>query len=499
MTWKEPACERRHNRASRLKPITAIAIWLFVLPQIIPDVTGSNPDRGVFVSVAERLRAGDTLYSEVWDNKDPAFYYLIALGRSLTPYMDIVTEFALIVAGVLAVRSITGQIDRDDESLCHNFAAITTPLVLTGGFYYAGLTHLPGVVLCLLIARALLSGKMIQAGAIAGALLFTKLVMLPIAAWIILVEVVFHRDRATLWRIASGFAVAATALAIVMHWRGELEPYRQTLIANVQYSSAGALDPRFHPLVGHVIAIGTPGTMGVVTACILCLLVTSTIRPLPERSDASTPIRILRSWLLGSVIIGFSTLLVTGMTDHHVQILYVSSIFSLILVHSTLKPVRLPPKHVAPMMVTVALLFGGVSLPHYFRSLAGAPRAFRGLTQVSAEAQAVLGSGGPRTYARVGAVDDGHAYGLGEWALSCPRFHQYDFLPSFVLDEALHCLPSAHVILVSDVNRVPGKAAWNAYLDGVERLLGSDYRCSPFYNEGAFSGRRTERICVRRE
>lgn len=32
-------------------------------------------DAGVFLSVAGRLLHGDHLYSQVWDNKDPLFFY----------------------------------------------------------------------------------------------------------------------------------------------------------------------------------------------------------------------------------------------------------------------------------------------------------------------------------------------------------------------------------------------------------------------------------------
>ena len=53
------------------------------------------PDRGIFVSIAERLLAGDKLYVDVWENKDPIFYYMISLGRVFSPYADVVLEILL--------------------------------------------------------------------------------------------------------------------------------------------------------------------------------------------------------------------------------------------------------------------------------------------------------------------------------------------------------------------------------------------------------------------
>src|ERR1700677_4353713 len=70
---------------NRFDPVLAVAVlttWVAIVPRLVP---GRTSDRGIFVSVAERLLAGDTLYSGVYDNKEPLFYYFIAgqltLGR----------------------------------------------------------------------------------------------------------------------------------------------------------------------------------------------------------------------------------------------------------------------------------------------------------------------------------------------------------------------------------------------------------------------------------
>ena len=54
-----------------------------IIPNVIPD---RNSDRGVFVSVAERLLAGSILYKEVLDNKEPLFYYFVASQRIVGAY-----------------------------------------------------------------------------------------------------------------------------------------------------------------------------------------------------------------------------------------------------------------------------------------------------------------------------------------------------------------------------------------------------------------------------
>jgi hypothetical protein len=48
-----------------------------------------DADRGIFVSIGERLLAGDRLYSGAYDNKDPLFYYLVAAQRFWDPLPNI--------------------------------------------------------------------------------------------------------------------------------------------------------------------------------------------------------------------------------------------------------------------------------------------------------------------------------------------------------------------------------------------------------------------------
>ena len=71
----EPArAERTPPTAAtaRIAPVVAVVLaWVVALPRLVPSTFG---DHGTFVSVAERLLAGDRLYVDVWDNKDPLFY-----------------------------------------------------------------------------------------------------------------------------------------------------------------------------------------------------------------------------------------------------------------------------------------------------------------------------------------------------------------------------------------------------------------------------------------
>lgn len=65
--------------------MVAVVVWALVLARAVPGVQW---DRGVFVSTAERLRAGNRLYADVWDNKDPLFHYALGRWRTVSPLSD---------------------------------------------------------------------------------------------------------------------------------------------------------------------------------------------------------------------------------------------------------------------------------------------------------------------------------------------------------------------------------------------------------------------------
>ena len=65
---------------SVLVTLTWLLLALFTIPRAISRDVG---DYGFFTGIAERLRAGDVLYVQVWDNKDPLVFYALAMARTL--------------------------------------------------------------------------------------------------------------------------------------------------------------------------------------------------------------------------------------------------------------------------------------------------------------------------------------------------------------------------------------------------------------------------------
>ena len=128
--------------------LVAVATWIFTISRAVPL---RNGDRGVFVSMAERLAAGDVLYVDVWDNKEPLFFWTLSLGRLVSPGMDVVIEVAWIAAASVAIffaaRSAGAQ-----NLLAAAAGFLATPLILTGAVYHAGFSHLPATAVFLAIA-----------------------------------------------------------------------------------------------------------------------------------------------------------------------------------------------------------------------------------------------------------------------------------------------------------------------------------------------------------
>ncbi|WP_344364913.1 hypothetical protein [Arthrobacter humicola] len=473
-------------------PVSLLVIWVALLPRIIP---GTSSDRGIFVSVAERLLAGDTLYRDVWDNKDPLFYYSLALGRTISPYADILLELTWIVSAGTAVYVLARKLGCNAPGAL--FAAFgMTPLILTGGLYRPGYTHLPGTALVLLVLAATVSRRFAAAGFLLAILACLKLVMLPIALLLILTVITLRKEWRALVPGSAAFALCAAALAGLLYARGELFPYLQAQLANVSYSQGDLVDERWGSFVGHLMLVASIDAVVVATAVAGAIVwvfaenrLAGGTRPVERRS--------LMLWACAAtalvaalVVLGF-----TGMWDHHGQVLYVPAILvgvgavqrfqSGFNVRSKLHMAALVGLIVALSGPTAPLRYGGAAL------ISG-PRSLAALNDVSAEARAVLSVGPSGTYARLGANDDdGHAYGLRDWKLACPRFQQYAFDTAEVLNSVAECLPRAEVILLSPAaGPKDGDPTWNAYWAKVESTLRDGYACEKWQDE---------RICTRRD
>jgi hypothetical protein len=462
----------------RFDPVLApavLAAWIITIPRLVP---GRDSDRGVFVSVAERLLAGDMLYSGVYDNKEPLFYYFVALQLALGPWAEVAAEALSIAIAAAAAYVIAMKLSSRWTAAATSFVAV--PITLTGAFFLPGYTELPGIALVLAAIAASAEKRPLMAGSCAGLLLFLKLIFVPIALLGIGSFLLIRRRSSDAPAVALGAALSAVAATSVLSLRGELAPFIETIRLNIAYSQGSLISSNtgLASMAEHLRRIGPEWLSRGAGPAMLAILLTSAA--LWRRRSAGHPALALAgacgATLAGSLLI----LSITGFWLHHLQIFYIPATMACLsltaLVDLAACRGRLPALGI---VVAAGYLFGGAPVPAASaQSPASSYASFARLSELSPEARRLLSIGNSGTYARFGTNDDqGHALGLRGWKLACPRFHQYYFEPPALLDRVFGCASKAPALIISahfEPNTAP---LWNAFVARVEGLLAEQYSC----------------------
>jgi hypothetical protein len=471
--------------------LAAVLALAVTVPVTIPAVVS---DRGIFVSVGEDLLNGYRLYSEVYDNKEPLFYYFVAMQRSI-PFGDFAAEVFLIV--VCMISSYTLASNFASRRAAMGIAAVAVPLIVTGRFYDPGLTHLPGTSLTLAACAMCSRGRPATAGICIGLLLFTKIPIFPLALTAALGQTIAREAPGELSSFAAGLVVCVIAVLIAMLLRSELWPFLDVLEDNVLYSQGSLIEARTlaGSLKAHLDRVqGDRGGLyffavvigiGIAQLTALAVYYHQAQRP---RGMLTT----LATNLLCLIMAGF-ILTITGMWPHHSQTLYIPAILALISLAPTFDHLEERRRRISVCLFLAAGLWlgGGPTFHRYLKNFAEISHALGSLREVSPETRRALMSNPPKTYARIGQNDDqGHAFGLSDWKLACPKFHQYYFESDAALNHVLDCASTAPTIIVAaSVALKPGWPAWNNFVRRTEGILEASYSCDASYGL---------RICRRR-
>lgn len=198
-------------------------------------------DQGVFLSVAGRMLDGDRLYADVFDNKDPLFFYTYAgalwAGGWRGPFLlDAVWLGLAGISVALLARALGAPRSAVVVSL------IVYPVTLAAGWYLVGMSMLGALAIAPFVPWAWLRGRFALSGAAVAAVMLLKLNLAPLAlgpigALLLLGEPEGPRRRA-LARGALGLGGALAAASAFLGLRGELRSYLGVIAYNVHYASA---------------------------------------------------------------------------------------------------------------------------------------------------------------------------------------------------------------------------------------------------------------------
>ena len=455
-------------KIKNFKSTPAIFIYFVFLCFLIPTIypTSTNPDRGIFESVSFRLLAQDRLYEDVWDNKDPLFYYLNALTLKISPVADLFLEIGFF----FLLSLIIFQINRNyTKSKTKNFLVsfIISPLILIQINYFPGYTHLPGEVLFLGIILFILKGQENFAGILLGILLFTKITLFPIA---LLMLIFLGFKKIIKVKITIKFFTLTSAIVVLtMIFRQEFIPYANSLYLNYFYTlNTPSRFETFFSLFNIKIDVISILTL------VFIIYLNFTKFKVTNRKE----LLIMNSLMIATLFVAFFA----SKHPHHLQILTPTILITTLLFFHLIQN----NKKIFRFLVTIILIYL-VSISNLYRvkdNWNNLKLFYKIDIEKSFGELALLDIASTGTYARLGQNDDNaHAKGLQNWKLACPRFHQYPFEDVFIFKQTLDCIDEAEFLIISpQFKEYSQTSVWNEFVKLAMIEVGQKFNCKTLLN-----------------
>jgi hypothetical protein len=446
-----------------------------------------NRDAGVFLSVAGRLLDGDRLYAEVYDNKDPLFYYAHAVALEIGGWRGpFLLDVFWLTIGALAtawlLRSLGGS------RLLVGVGIVVYPLLFTGApWYYAGYSSVAAVSLAPVVCWLWVRGSPGWAGVFLSVALLFKvslvLVLVSGLAALTLARWPPSSVRSHIGRAAGGCALGLASVALVLVLRGELKPYFEVQVENFGYANAVLVTTgRRSGVVGHLQAVHDNVPHFPLFAALLLIAVACALAALVRgRPGGGTPSHTLAALFIGTSAATALTLALTAAWDQHLQVLAWPGVLFMALLLAHLEAVPGLRLRIAGLAATLGLgmfLLVWVRAPGSFPPVSDWRTAGHSDTADAVNTAALDPKPGYQvTYAHLGANDEeAHAAFLGnQFELVCPRFHQYPFSP--YLRMVLRCLEGKRpdLVFVTPSFRRSGLQRWDTFVADGERFLHRAY------------------------
>lgn len=450
--------------------------------RVEPQVWG---DPGIWLSVGARLLEGDRLYADVFDNKDPLFFYSYAvalrIGGVRAPFgLEVLWLGVGTVGMALALRALRVGL------LPMLAGALVYPFALTAAWYVPGATMVPALGLAPVALWLFVRGSAFAAGAVVIASMLLKLnlglvVAAPLVALLALGRDASRRRRAL--EAAGGAVVALLGAVAVMASRGELLPYLDTIAYNVYYSDAAINDGgvRAHlDVVREFFAASGKWQLPAAELATVGLLLVVLVGWL----RLGTTFKKVSAAAVAGLAASFVTLALTALFTVHVQLLaYPAALGAATIVLAMSGRSRTLAALAAAAFVGFA---AWSSLKNEdlstltIRTWTKEPLSTPG-TALEATRARSFPAADRVTYAVLGRnTEDGHAAFVAHaMDLRCRYFHQYPFYQREQLDETLRCVdredPMLILVTTSLYDPMPGAPTWEAFVAEARALLASRY------------------------
>ena len=448
-------------------------------------------DQGVFLSVAARLLEGDSLYTEVFDYKDPLFFYSYAaalwVGGWRGPFL---LDALWLAVGAVSMALFLRELRAPRAAVLAGL--VVYPLALTAGWYLVGLSMLGALAVAPLVPWLWARGWFVASGAVLTGSMLLKLNLAPVVAAPLVGLVVIRlpdvsRLRAV-GRGALGFVAASLAAVALLGARGELRGYLEAISHNVHYSRARTeADDTLGRLQEHLrIAVDffyLSGRWQLAAAIVFLaafgLVAVYVFVTRPPRTE-----RALAAGALVSLAAGLVVLALTAYWNEHLQLLaYPATLMTAALIWRTHELLGGRWGALAACGAVVFALWSSLKVPNGtdVSSLWTSPAISPGGIALE-RARARFAPDEPAIgYLVFGSNSEGgHAAFIDEaFDLRCRYFHLYVFSRQEQFDETIECAererPAFVLVTLGFFEPYGDSPEWNAFRARAKRFLDGSY------------------------
>jgi len=459
-----------------------------------------SEDMGIFLSIFGFLSKGSSLYSGIFDIKDPLFLlsggYLFKLFGPEAPYLlDIILFiFCGIISYKLAQRL-------SFSNLNSYVASIVLILTLSGQFYNSMRSTLFAITLILLAILFSAERKLIFSGITIAIVGGFKMPYLLVCCTVLPIIYAEKNKTQILLRLILGFLIGCSFIIGILIYRNELVPYLSMAQENFRYAAIYQKVVGFQTgIPGHIETIkGNTGIKVWILFFISYFFVLLNFKKLLKTSKELI--------LLPSLVIIF--LLLSALWPHHFQIMGLFAWAIFLLGFNTFErhfnknqPLNIKNQiSLFPILFFMILAISASGLSFKLKPKMAFENIINNNWSMAPEIYALdsayIKHARAQTFARLGANED---MGFGafisdKWTLSCPRIGQYGHESNEVVNEMIECIKNKpnYVVISSvffDLNRNFG--TYNYFRDETKKILHANFTCQNIPNWGK------GQICIRK-